>query len=174
MSRSSIPERIRTALERNARAVSLRPSLGQKTIKTMVRVVEGLHCEVEEGRWTVTVDASDKSGGTGAGPDPGALSRSALGACLAMGYVSWAARLQVPLDSVEVELHSDFDARGQYGEPGIRPGHSEIRYHVRISSSASPEAVQDVVDKADSASMVLDVFANPQKMVRNLEIRTPG
>lgn len=173
MSKTTTSERIRTALERNERAVSLRPSLGQKTVRTRVRVVDGLRCEVEEGRWTITADASEASGGTGAGPDSAALSRAALGSCLAMGYVMWAARLRVPMQSVEVELQSDFDARGQYGVPDVRPGHAEIRYHVRIISSASPEAIREVVDKADATSMVLDTFANPQSMVRHLDIRTP-
>ena len=91
-----------------------------------------------------------------------------------MGYAMWAARLQVPVQAIEVELSSDFDARGQYGVAGIRPGHSEIRYHVTITSTASHEDVRRVIDRADAASMVLDAFSNPQKMIRHLEIRSPG
>lgn len=173
MNDNTIAERIRSAHERNARALELRPALGQKTVKTVARVVDGLRCEIQEGRWTIVSDASDKSGGTGAGPDPAALSRLALGACLAMGYATWAARMHVALDAIEVELQSDFDARGQYGMEGIRPAHSEIRYHVRITSSAPREDVQKVLDKADSASMVLDAFAHPQTCVRHVEIRPP-
>ena len=51
----------------------------------------------------------------------------ALGACLAMGYVTWAAHLDVPLAHVEVELQADFDVRGQYGQDEIRPGYTQIR-----------------------------------------------
>jgi uncharacterized OsmC-like protein len=173
MPNPNVVERIRKALERNVRAVTRRPAIGQVTVKTLVRVVDGLRCEVQEGRWTITADASDKSGGTGAGPDPSALSRAALGSCLAMGYVMWAARMQVPLESVEVELQSDFDARGQYGVPDVRPGHSEVRYHVRIVSPAPQDAVRAVVDRSDATSMVLDAFSNPQTLVRQLDIRTP-
>lgn len=173
MAESTTSRRIRSTLERNARAVELRPSLGRKTVATRVRVVDGLRCEVEEGRWTLTADASERSGGTGAGPDPGALGRAALGSCLAIGYAMWAARLRVPVQAIQVELSSDFDARGQYGMAGIRPGHSEIRYHVTLTSAASRQDLQRVVDRADAASMVLDVFSNPQKMIRHLEIRSP-
>ena len=164
---------IRSAFERNAKAVSLRPSLGQKTAVTTVRVVEGLRCEASEGRWTVVSDASDKSGGGGAGPDPGLLSRAALGTCLAMGYVTWAAHRGVAFERVEVELQADFDARGQYGLDGIRPGYSEIRYRVRIESSAPAADVERVVEEADAASLVRDLFVNPVTLVRTLEVKRP-
>ena len=170
MNETPTSERIRSAQERNARAVALRPALGQKTVHTTVRMIDGLCCEIEEGRWKIISDASEKSGGTGKGPDPGAMCRAALGACLALGYTMWAARLQVPVENLEIELESDFDARGQYGIGDVRPGHAEIRYNVRIESSASDEDIQAVVDKADAASMVLDAFANTQKLVRRLEI----
>lgn len=166
-------ESIRSAFERNAKAVSLRPSLGQKTAVTTVRVVDGLRCEAHEGRWTVVADASDKSGGSGAGPDPSLLSRAALGTCLAMGYVTWAAHRGVALHQIEVEIEADFDSRGQYGLDGIRPGYSEIRYRVRIESPAPAAEVERLVVEADAASIVRDIIANPVTLVRTLEVTCP-
>lgn len=173
MKTSETRDRIRTAFERNSRAVSLRAGVGLKTVTTRVRLVDGLRCEIEEGKWTVVADASEKSGGTAAGPDPGVLARAALGSCLAMGYVMWAAHLEVPLDGVSVELESDFDARGQYGLEGVSPGHSEIRYLVRIRSSAPEADLHQVVESADAASMFRDDFANPRNLVRRIEITRP-
>ena len=63
----------------------------------------------------------------------------ALGSCLAMGYVRWAAQLGVPLASVDVEVQADYDARGEYGVSDEPPGYSEVRYCVRVESEA-PEA----------------------------------
>jgi len=166
-------ERIRTVFDRNGKALQLRPTLGQKTVETHVRVLDGLRIEVEEGRWKVVADVSEKSGGTGTAPDAGMLVRSALGSCLAMGYVTWAAHYGVPLVSVGVELQSDFDARGQYGHDGIPAGHQEIRYTVRIESPAPEADIRKVVESADEASMVLDTFATPQKLVRTIEIVRP-
>jgi uncharacterized OsmC-like protein len=173
MNETSTTDRIRTAFQRNAKAVELRPSLGQKTVVTRVRITDGLRCEIEEGRWKIISDASEKSGGTGAGPDPGMLGRAALGSCLALGYVMWAAHLDVLVESVGVELQSDFDARGQYGQDGIRAGHREIRYVVRVVSPAPEADVHRVVDAADAASMYLDTFANTQDLVRRIEITRP-
>jgi uncharacterized OsmC-like protein len=167
-------ERIKTAFERNGRAIELRPGLGQKTAITRVRVIEGVHCEAEEGRWKMTADASDKSGGTAQGPDPGFIVRAALGTCLAMGYVTWAAHLGVPLSNVEVDVHADFDVRGQHDVAGIAPGYSELRYLVRIESTASEADIRRMVETADRASMVGDVFRRAHTLVPELTIIRPG
>lgn len=163
-------ENIKTAFERNGRAIELRPAVGKKTAITKVRVVQGVHCEAEEGRWKVVADASEKSGGTALGPDPGLLVRSALGTCLAMGYVIWAAHLDVPVNNIEVEIEADFDARGQHDMAGISPGYSEIRYLVRIESDAPESDIERVVETADRASMVGDVFRRAHTLKRTLTI----
>src|SRR5712692_7767785 len=95
-------EQIRQSFERNAKAMALRPSIGQGTAVTKVRLRDGLTCDVEDGNWKMTVDASQKSGGDGRGPDPGVYGRTALGSCLAIGYMFWAAKLGVTFSSLEV------------------------------------------------------------------------
>src|SRR5580700_10228626 len=77
---------IRTAVERSARAVELRPSVGQGTAVTKVRLRDGLSCEVEDGPWKFTVGMTDAYGGSNAGPNPGVYGRGAVGSCLAIGY----------------------------------------------------------------------------------------
>jgi uncharacterized OsmC-like protein len=170
MEKPEIILRVKNAFERNGRALELRPSVGQITATTKARIVEGVHCEVSEGRWTTTIDASEKSGGSGAGPDPGFVVRSALAACLAMGYVMWAAHLDVPIWNVEVDVHADFDVRGQHGVEGIPAGYTEIRYEVRLSSNAPEADLHRVADAADRASMVGDVFARAHRLVRTLNV----
>jgi uncharacterized OsmC-like protein len=91
-----------------------------------------------------------------------------------MGYVTWAAYLGVPIEGVEIEIHADFDARGQHGAEGIPAGYSEIRYHVRIVSSAPEADVRRVVEQADNASMVGDVFRRAHTLVRQLTVTNPG
>lgn len=166
-------ESIRSAFERNGRALELRPGVGKKTAITRARVIEGVRCEAEEGRWKLITDASEKSGGTAQGPDPGFVVRAALGTCLAMGYVTWAAHLGVPVSDVDVEIQADFDVRGQHDVAGILPGYSEIRCVVRIESTASEADVQRVVETADRASMVDDVFRRAHTMVRQLTVTRP-
>ncbi len=165
---------IKTAFERNGRAIELRPAMGIKTATTRIRVIQGVHCEAEEGRWKVVADASEKSGGTAMGPDPGLLVRSALGTCLAMGYVIWAAHLEVPVSNVEVEIEADFDARGQHDVKGIPAGYSEIRYFVHIQSDAPEADIERVVEAADRSSMVGDVFRRAHTLKRTLTVTRTG
>jgi len=91
-----------------------------------------------------------------------------------MGYVTWAAYLGVPIETVEIEMHADFDARGQHGADGIPPGFSEIRYHVRIESSAAEDDVRRVVEQADRTSMVGDVFRRAHTLIGHLTVAPPA
>jgi uncharacterized OsmC-like protein len=164
---------IRTVLERKANAVALRPAVGQRTARTKVRLQPGLQCEVAEGDWRLTVAMSAKSGGTDAGPNPGILGRGALGSCLALGYAMWAARLGVPLESLEVEVEADYDARGQLGVADeVPPGYLEVRYRVTVGSPASEVDVLRVLDAADRYSPYLDVFARAHAVRREVRIQS--
>ena len=162
---------VRETLERKARAVTLRPAVGQNTARTAVRLRPGLACEVEEGPWTFMAGMSDKAGGTNAGPNPGVLGRAALGTCLALGYAMWAARLDVPIDDLTVDVEADYDARGELGvSDEVPPGYLQVRYHVRISSPASPETIRQLIDTADKYSPYRDVFARAHDVRRQVTI----
>jgi len=166
---------IRETLERNAKAVSLRPSLGLHTAKTTVRLKPGLECEVEEGPWKLTVGVGEKSGGTNAGPSPGVLGRGALGSCLAISYAMWAARLSVPIDALEVHVEADFDSRGELGvSDSVPPGYTQVRYFVTVSSRASEADVRRVIDTADKYSPYRDVFSRAHEVRRELKIFVPA
>jgi hypothetical protein len=105
-------DELRTLLERNAQAVSLRPSIWQFTGRTKVRLKPGLACECDE--WTLTAGSAPRMAATM--PDrTGVLGRGALGSCPAISYAMWAARLGVELDSLEVEIEADYDTRGELG-----------------------------------------------------------
>jgi uncharacterized OsmC-like protein len=165
---------IKDALERNVRAVSHRPSIGQGTAKTKVRWRHGLTCDVEDGPWRLAVGMTDKYGGDNAGPNPGVFGRTALGACLAIGYAMWAARLGITLHSLEIEVQADYDVRGELGiDDAIRPGYQAIRYVVSIESDAPEALVVDMLDRADQHSSYLDDFRNPVPVHRELRLTRP-
>jgi uncharacterized OsmC-like protein len=166
---------IRTTLERNVQAVTLRPSLGLGTATTRVRLAPGLACEIAEGAWKLTAGMSEKSGGTGAGPTPGVLGRGALGSCLALGYAMWAARLGVAIESLDVEVEADYDSRGELGiADDVPPGYVQVRYRVTVTSPASEEDVLRVIATADKYSPYRDVFVRPHDLRRELRIQRTG
>jgi uncharacterized OsmC-like protein len=162
---------IKTALERNVKAVTLRPSVGQGTAVTRVHLRDGLACDITEGPWTLTAGMTEKYGGTNAGPNPGVLGRAALGSCLALGYGMWAARLGVPITSLDVEIQADYDVRGELAvDDSVRPGYTAMRYIVTVTSPASEEDVKRVIDTADRYSSWRDDIANPVPLTRELRI----
>ena len=167
-------EQLRTAIERHIKAIELRPSIGRGTAVTKVRIRDGCTADIEDGGWKLIADESVKDGGNGEGPDPGVYGRAALGSCLAMGYAQWAAHLGVPLDSIEVEVHADYDASAMFGlDKSQPPGWGAMRYIVRVESSAPEADVQRVLDHADTLSPLLDDFARALPVTREFHITAP-
>lgn len=162
-------EIIKTALERNVRAVTARPSVGRGTAVTKVRWRHGLTCDVEDGPWKLVVGMTDKYGGDDAGPNPGVFGRTALGSCLAIGYAMWAARMNVPIRSLDIEVQADYDVRGELGiDDSVRPGYHGMRVVVSIGSDAPESEVVAMLEMAERHSSYLDDFRNPVPVQREL------
>ncbi len=143
---------IREIAERNAKMLALKPTRGHLTGVTKARIEEGLRCVIEDGPWKLMADMPAKAGGEDSAPSPGVLGRGALASCLAIGISVWAARLEVPITAVEVEVQADFDARGELGVgENIPPGYREVRYLVSIDSSASEGALVELLETAMSS-----------------------
>jgi uncharacterized OsmC-like protein len=165
-------EAIRTAFERCAKAMTLKPSLGRSTGVSRTRVRQGLTCEIEEGPWKLVADMPAQVGGAGTGPTPGVFGRAALGSCLAVGYMLWAAKLGVPIAALEVEIQADYDDGALFGVSDSPPGYTEVRYSVTVESSAPESDVRRVLDEGDAHSPYLDVFRRGQTCHRSVRIVT--
>src|SRR5688572_6874814 len=98
---SSQSAKIKAAIERSRKAMSLKPSLGLGTGISKSRIVDGLRCEITEGKWTLHTDMPEGGGGEASAPTPGVFGRAALGSCLAIGYAMKAAERSITLNSVE-------------------------------------------------------------------------
>ena len=164
------PARIREISERNARMLALKPDRGHLTALTRARIVGGTRCEIEDGPWKLAADMPVKAGGDDTAPTPGTLGRGALASCIAIGISLWAARLEIPLEGVEVEVEADFDARGELGVGEVRAGYQEVRYRVAIDSPAPDERLVALLDTVERHSPYVDVFARPQSLRRSLRL----
>src|SRR5262245_45265331 len=148
----SDPVTIRNAVERDVRAITLRASVGQGTAVTRAKLADGLSCEISDGNWKFTAGMGSY-GGSHAGATPGVYGRAALASGLAIGYAIWAARLEIQIDSLEVEVQADFDARGELGvDDAIPPGYLAVRYIINISSPAPESEVMRLVETAEKYS----------------------
>jgi len=164
-------ETIKEAFERKEKAMRRKPSIGLGGVTTKIRVTDGTTCEITEGDWKLTADMSEKSGGKNKGPTPGTYGRAAFGSCLAISYILYASRMNVPIENLEVEVQVDYDARGMYGFENVRPGYTEVRYLVQVESPASEEQLMEVLDRAEKHSSYLDVFANETPVKRTVGLK---
>lgn len=168
-------ERIKTAYERNQKAIRLRPSIGQGTAVTKARIRNGMTCEIEDGKWKLVADEDKGFGGDDAGPDPGVFGRAALGSCLAIGYAMSAAMLDVRLTNIEVDVEADYDARGMLDiDDSVPPGWLAMRYAVRVESDAPEADVMRVIEHADKHSSLLYGFRTALPVERRVQITAPS
>ena len=169
-------QRIRSALQRSVQVVEHRPAKAIGTAVTRVRVREGMTCEVRDGDWDLVIDLPVRWGGADEGPNPGVVGRGALGACLSMAYLRWAADAGLPIDSLEVEIQADYDARGELGLADVTPAYTEVCYTVDVRSPAPPEELRRAFERAEERCPWLKVFADPMPMRRELRLESsdPG
>lgn len=161
---------IKNKFERSEKALTLKPAIGLGKKVSVTKLINGLSCEIREGNWVVKTDMPEQVGGNSSAPTPGVYGRAALGSCLASGYMMWASKLNIPIDSLEIQIEADFDDAGTFGTSDVFPGYSEVRYHVKIKSSVSSQEIKTFLDKADKHSPYLDVFSRAQPCVRTIEI----
>ena len=164
-------EKIKEAVARSTKALSLKPSLGLGTGISKTRITDGLTCEITEGNHTLVADMPEAAGGNVAGPTPGVYGRAALGSCLAIGYMMYASKMNIPVDALEVEIQADYNDGALFGTTtNVPAGYSEVRYTITVESDASEEELLQMFNEADSHSPYLDVFSRGQKCVRMVNI----
>lgn len=154
---------------RTQKALTLKPSLGLSTGVSKTRIINGLSCETREGDWVFKTDMPKQVGGFGSASSPGALGRAALGSCLAIGLMLWASKLEVAIDSLEVEIQADYDDGSLFDTSDNYPGYLEVRYIVRVQSPASLEDIEHLLSVGEKHSPYLDVFSRAQSCIRTLE-----
>lgn len=164
---------IKTSIERTTKALTLKPSLGQSTGISKVRITNGLSCEIQEGDWKLNADMPSSVGGNNSGPTPGVYGRAAFGSCLAIGYMMKAASMNISINSLEIEVQADYDDGALFGTNDNPPGYLQVKYIVTIESDAPEPSIITMLDEADRHSPYLDVFTRAQDCRRELHILSP-
>ena len=160
---------IKNKFIRTQKALTLKPSLGLSTGISKTRIINGLTCETREGEWVFKTDMPKQVGGNATASSPGALGRAALGSCLAIGFMLWASKLDVPIESLEVEIQADYDDGALFDTSDNYPGYLEIRYIIKVKSPSSLEDIEHLINVGEKHSPYLDVFSRAQSCVRQLE-----
>jgi len=98
-------------------------------------------------------------GGKNKGATAGELLLAALGHCVAGSFASAAAVMNVPIDSLNVEVEGSVDLHGVLGlpEPGaVRPGFQDLRVRYFVKSRAPRKQLEDVAKLGETLSPVKD------------------
>ena len=148
--------RIKEALQRHRDVIAKRPSIAKDTQTVKVSVRDGLTCDVETTSGPLVTDVPRDQGGNGEGHTPGDYFLTGLGGCLAIGYMMHAARLEVPISSLSVEINADYDLHGEYGLSDVPAGYLSIQYIVDVESPAQEADVLRVLDVTDQLDSMLD------------------
>jgi uncharacterized OsmC-like protein len=166
------PDQLKDLYVQRARVLSRRPELALGSGVTRVVVADDLACDVEQvGR----VDLPIAEGGGASAVSPAALMRASIGACLATGYCIWAARLDVPLGSVSVDVACCEDTRGRLELASeIAVGWQQMWVHVTIESAAPEADVRRIVAAADRLSPMLANLSPAVRRLHRLLVVRPG
>jgi uncharacterized OsmC-like protein len=163
-------EKIKEAVSRSTKALSLKPSLGLGTGISKTKITNGLRCEITEGNHKLIADMPESVGGNATGPTPGVYGRAAFGSCLAIAYMLKASAMNIKINALQVDVQADYDDGALFGTSSAPPGYLEVRYTVTVESDAAEEEILQMLDMADKHSPYLDVFAREQKCIRDVRI----
>lgn len=102
-----------------------------------------------------------KSSGQGSAVNGGELMLLALATCYCNDLYREAARLDIALDGVEVEATATF--------PGIGLAATDIRYKARVSSTAAPAAIAELLRQTDAVAEVHNTIRTGVPVVLDMD-----
>ncbi len=98
-------------------------------------------------------DLPSAIGGADGNPSPGWYFRAGLASCMATSIAMDAAIQGIALTRLEVEAHTESDARGMLGTPGVPAGPLRCRLKVTLWAPDTPDAaLRELVASAGSHS----------------------
>ena len=147
---------LRATVEAVSARLASRPDRARTTFRALTRATGDLRCETVVGAHRLVTDLVLTREAVGAGPTPSELVAAAVGSCVATAFVLEAARLDVPLESVEVSVEGEVDARGLFAVAPVPAGFAAVRYTVVVRSPAAHAQLREVAERVDARSPVLD------------------
>ena len=131
----------------------------------------GVRSEIRIGGHTLLADEGPALGGTHAGPNPVEYALAALLSCQVVTYRVWAAKLNVALEGITVDVEGDLDVRGFLGfDDAVRPGFGDVRLRVTLDGPADPQRYRELAAAVDAHCPVLDLFRNRTPVTTELVI----
>jgi uncharacterized OsmC-like protein len=110
-------------------------------------------------------DSGPDFAGHDLGPGSPELQAGVLGSCVTHIFLIKAAELEVPIDSLEVDVRAEYDpAAQQPGSTGIPVYPQNFRYEVLLDSPASDERLAELHAEVERVCPILNLIRNPQQI----------
>lgn len=126
------------------------------------KLLDRLKTENKIRGFTSIIDEPENIGGDNTGPTPVEVALSSLAACQEITYRYYADKLDIPLNSVEIEINGKLDFKGFLSvSEEVRPGYQNVNVNVYLDSSAEKDKLEKLKEIVDKHCPVLDLFRNP-------------
>jgi uncharacterized OsmC-like protein len=168
-----LDQKRRALLERRARIADGR--LGPVSLKASA-TAEGRSGvrRIRVRDFQVLTDSPPDFAGYDLGPNSPELQLGVLGSCLNHSYLIQAAALEVPIDSIEVEVEAVLDPRAlSIGFESTPVYPQNISYVVKIESSASETRIEQLRAAVERACPILNLLKNPQTIAGRVALARP-
>ncbi|MEU4702857.1 OsmC family protein [Nonomuraea dietziae] len=110
-------------------------------------------------------DSGPDFAGYDLGPGSPELQAGVLGSCVTHIFLIKAAELEIPLDSLAVDVEAEYDPRAQApGNTDIPVYPQNFSYEVRIDSPASDEELARLHAEVERVCPILNLIRNPQEI----------
>lgn len=148
------------------------PEAAPVPIAATVRVAGGSGIRPVQVRdFTFITDSGPAMAGHDLGPTAPELLLSALASCLAHTFLIVAARQEIPLESLEVEVRGEIDFRGVLEvtpEAPIPP--QNLTYEARLRSSADDEMLQTLRSEVERLCPVFRALVQPMEVKGSVKV----
>ncbi len=115
-----------------------------------------------------TFDEPAEVAGGDRGLSPHEAVMSAVGACVATGFVAQATSRGVKVESLEVQVDGKLNLPVFFGLAEGNPGYDEMDVTVYAQTDAAPDVLQEIYDKAVGLSPVLNTVQRGAKITTTL------
>jgi uncharacterized OsmC-like protein len=168
-----LDQKRRALLERRARIANGR--LGPTPLKARV-TAEGRSGvrRIRIRDFQIVTDSPPDFAGYDLGPSSPELQLGVLGSCLNHSYLIQAAALEIPLQSIEVDVEGAIDPRA--GSPGFEtvPVYPQnISFVVALTTPASDDEIERLRVAVERACPILNLLKNPQDIAGRVDRARP-
>ena len=163
---------VKDALTKTIAGIQANPAGSNVVFRAETAWVEDVRCTAMIRNFDpMTIDEPPELGGQDSAANPVELVLAALGTCQEIMYSAYASVMDIPLNSVKVNVRGYLDLKGLFGlDESVPPGYKRITFETEIESSADDDSLRKLIETVESHCPVLDILARPQSVTGKAKV----